>query len=168
MKIKPISPPIIQIVGYRNSGKTTLLCRLVNLLTERGWRVGTVKHDAHQFDIDHPGKDTWKHRLAGAETVAIASEEQTAVIRQRAVSLDELLLEMDGLDLVLVEGYKWAPYPKIVLIRTEEHLPLLMQVSRLIAVVSWIPVSGTTVPVFDKDDDQGVFERVLQHVKEED
>ena len=96
------------------------------------------------------------------------SEEQTAIIRQRAVSLDELLLEMDGLDLVLVEGYKWAPYPKIVLIRTEEHLPLLMQVSRLIAVVSWIPVSGTTVPVFDKDDDQGVFEQVLQHVKEED
>lgn len=158
---------VIQIVGYRNSGKTTLVCHLVSKLAKAGFRVGTIKHDAHRFDIDHPGRDTWKHRMAGAETVAITSTEKTAIVRHRHTPLDELLCEMGDLDLVLVEGFKFADYPKIVLIRTEEHLPLLQHTENIIAVVSSIPIQETVAPVFAKDDFSGIDTHVLKYVKEE-
>lgn len=160
---------VIQVVGYRNSGKTTLICHLVSRLTQMGHRIGTVKHDAHRFEIDHEGKDTWKHRMAGAQAVAITSAEQTAIIRQRYTPLDNLLREIGDLDLIFVEGFKFAArYPKIVLIRTEDHLPLLKQALNVIAVVSWIPISEADVPVFHKDDMSGIVTQILKYVKEED
>lgn len=155
---------VIQVVGYRNSGKTTLICRLVSKLTEEGLRVGTVKHDAHRFEIDYPGKDTWKHRMAGAETVAITSREQTAVMRRRYTPLDELLREMGDLDVVLVEGFKFANYPKIVLVRTYDQLSLIEKTDNMLAVVSWFPLPEADVSVFHKDDFTGIYTRLFNFV----
>ncbi|MDY0322618.1 MAG: molybdopterin-guanine dinucleotide biosynthesis protein B [Candidatus Carbobacillus sp.] len=155
---------VIQVVGYRNSGKTTIICRLVSKLTEEGLCVRTVKHDAHRFEIDHSGKDTWKHRMAGAETVAITSREQTTVMRRIYTPLDELLREMGDLDVVHVEGFKFANYSKIVLVRTYDHVPLIEKTDDILALVSWIPLPETDVTVFHKDDFTGIYTRLFNFV----
>src|SRR3972149_11227924 len=108
--------PVVGVVGKSNVGKTTFLEKLIAELTRRGWRVGTIKHDAHGFDIDKPGKDSWRHAQAGSRAVAISSPEKVAVIKQvsREVTLDELasLVAGEG-DIVLCEGYKRSEQPKI-------------------------------------------------------
>lgn len=130
---------VIQIVGYKNSGKTHLMCRLVYELKARGYCVGTIKHDAHEFEIDHQGRDTWKYYNAGADAVAITSESKTAVIRRTTESLEGLITSMAEVDVVLVEGFKTENYPKIVMLRNEEDLQLLQLVNHVFAVASWFP-----------------------------
>lgn len=127
---------VFQIVGYKNSGKTTLICELLPLLGQRGFRVGTIKHDAHSFTMDTPGTDTWKHREAGADMVAITSQESTAVFEQRHTPLNQLINRMRVMDIVLVEGFKDEGYPKIVLLRGEEDEELLDRLDGVLAVVS--------------------------------
>ena len=160
----PTNIHVIQVIGHRDSGKTTLICRLIRQLTLEGFRVGTVKHDAHRFEIDHEGKDTWKHRMAGAETIAITSQEQTAVMRQRHTPLGELLYDMRDLDLILVEGFKAAPHPKIVLIRTTDDLVLLEQADHILAVMSWIPLREAVAPIFDINDFSRLYAHLRQHI----
>ncbi|MFC0211756.1 molybdopterin-guanine dinucleotide biosynthesis protein B [Paenibacillus chartarius] len=108
-------PPIIQIVGYKNTGKTTLILRLIAELRARGYRVGTAKRDAHDFEIDHEGRDTWRHYEAGADAVAITSAGRSALIRRAPATLEQLASAMPEVDLVLAEGFKTSPYAKIVL-----------------------------------------------------
>lgn len=122
-------PPIIQVVGYKNSGKTTFLCRLIEELRVLGYKVGSVKHDAHDFDMDHEGRDSWKLYEAGAEAVAITSSKKSAVIRRTPLSLQELAAAMPEVDLVVAEGFKTEPYPKVVLLRGQEDEELLDLVS---------------------------------------
>jgi len=108
--------PVIGIVGTSNSGKTTLICRVVADLSARGYRVATIKHHHGEFDIDHEGKDSYKHREAGAETVLIASPNRVAMVRKLATELplQELVGTLvDDVDLVIVEGYKGEAVPKI-------------------------------------------------------
>jgi len=108
--------PVISIVGRKNSGKTTLIERLLPLLGSRGLRVGTIKHDVHGFDIDYEGKDTWRHRQAGASVVSISGPGKTAVITFAAgeVALDYLVQAFYAeQDLVLTEGFQSLDKPKI-------------------------------------------------------
>jgi molybdopterin-guanine dinucleotide biosynthesis protein B len=118
---------IIQVVGYKNAGKTTLMCTLVQGLTSQGLRVGTLKHDAHDFEPDIPGKDTWKHRQAGAHVTAMTSPSRTAWVQEQPTSLGQLVAQMaiHDLDYLIIEGFKSAEYPKIVLIRGEQDAELL-------------------------------------------
>jgi molybdopterin-guanine dinucleotide biosynthesis adapter protein len=101
---------VFGIVGRRNSGKTHLVTRLVRLASSRGLRVSTIKHAHHAFDVDHPGKDSYEHRAAGAHEVLVASSERWALMHEhrgaREPSLRELLSHLAGCDLVLVEGFK--------------------------------------------------------------
>ncbi len=113
-------PAAICIVGTKNAGKTTLIERLLPELIARGRRVATIKHDAHDFDIDVPGKDTWRHRRAGSNTTIIASSSKAAMVRltDRELELDELLRLVDrSCDLVLIEGLRRSPLPKILVER---------------------------------------------------
>ena len=108
--------PIISIVGRSDSGKTTLLERLIPELNRRGYRVGTVKHNVHGFDMDRPGKDTHRLKLAGARAVAISSPQKIAFVRDvdRELEIKDLVLHyLDDVDLVLTEGYKSGTCPKI-------------------------------------------------------
>jgi molybdopterin-guanine dinucleotide biosynthesis protein B len=130
---------VFQIVGYKNTGKTTLICRLIEMLAGKGIRVGVVKHDAHDFDMDHLGTDTWKHRKAGAKTVAITSEHRTAIIREKSTPLYELISQFNDVDVILVEGYKFENFPKILIIRTEKDIELMDQIQNVKAVASWLP-----------------------------
>ncbi|MNO15095.1 Molybdopterin-guanine dinucleotide biosynthesis adapter protein [compost metagenome] len=130
-------PAVCQIVGYKNSGKTTLLCALIQLLRERGCTVAVIKHDGHNFEMDHEGTDTWKQRQAGASAVAITSATRTSMIQERTSSLAELIEAFADYDYVLVEGFKQEHYPKIVLIRREEEFPLLGETSSVVAMAVW-------------------------------
>jgi molybdopterin-guanine dinucleotide biosynthesis adapter protein len=150
--------PVIQVVGYKNSGKTSITCDLIKRFSGAGVKVGSIKHDAHDFEMDHPGKDTWKHREAGAVAVAISSKDKTAFIEQYGTSLDDLVARMSHLDLIVVEGYKFSSYPKIVLLRNENDLSLLDETTNVMAVGSWIPYTHPTIPVVSIEDKDKLFE----------
>ncbi|MBP2626176.1 MAG: molybdopterin-guanine dinucleotide biosynthesis protein [Firmicutes bacterium] len=107
--------PIVSFVGYSNSGKTTFLIKVIKELKKRGYRVGVIKHDGHDFEIDHVGTDTWKHRQAGADVVCIASAQQIAVVQTTAKSpvLDDIIPFINNVDLILTEGFKQEQKPQI-------------------------------------------------------
>ncbi|MCX7981677.1 MAG: molybdopterin-guanine dinucleotide biosynthesis protein B [Syntrophales bacterium] len=107
---------VLSIVGRSNSGKTTLIEKIIPELKKRGWQVGTIKHNRHGFEIDHEGKDSYRHRRAGAKVTVIASPQQIAVIQEveRDYEIGELISRfISGVDIVLVEGFKENAYPKI-------------------------------------------------------
>ena len=132
--------PIISIVGKSNSGKTTLIEKLVPELKQRGLKVGTIKHDVHGFELDQEGKDTWRHAQAGVDTVVISSPQKAACIKQVDIelTLDELVCQfLADMDVVLTEGYKRQDKPKIEIYRAElGEEPLCADDKTLIAVVS--------------------------------
>src|SRR5512146_1371847 len=101
--------PVVSVVGKSNVSKTTFLEKLIPELVRRGYRVGTVKHDVHGFELDTPGKDTWRHALAGSRAVTISGPNKVAVLLgvEREATLDEVVELIEGqVDLVLTEGYK--------------------------------------------------------------
>ncbi|KXS36685.1 MULTISPECIES: molybdopterin-guanine dinucleotide biosynthesis protein B [unclassified Candidatus Frackibacter] len=113
--------PVVSIVGNSGSGKTTFLEQLIPKVIKRGYKVATIKHDAHNFEIDKPGKDSWKHRKAGAETVILSAKNRLAMIREldTEVGLDDILANYisEDIDLVITEGYKTGDKPKIEIFR---------------------------------------------------
>jgi len=160
-------PPLVSIVGKSNSGKTTLIEKLIPRLMARGLRVGTIKHDAHSFEVDHPGKDSYRHREAGARVVALCSAERVFVTRKVASqpSLDELVLDVfvGHVDLVLTEGFKRADAPKIEVHRTERSPSLVCEPlgDNLVAVASdkkW----HVGVPCFDLNDADAIADFIYR------
>jgi molybdopterin-guanine dinucleotide biosynthesis protein B len=151
--------PIISIVGKSDSGKTTLIEKLVPELTRRGHRVATVKHDVHGFEVDREGKDSWRHKKAGAHTVVISSPEKVALIRdvERDLNLGEIRDKLiRDVDLILSEGYKRDVQPKIEIFRKEKHQELLCaKEDNLIAIVS-DQTFNVGVPCFDLEDMRGL------------
>lgn len=145
--------PVLSIVGCGKCGKTTMVERLVAELTRRGYNVGTLKHDVHGFAMDHEGKDTWRHKQAGARAVAIIGPDQVAVIRSTPYGEFSALQAIDLLgpvDLVITEGFKRAGFPKIEIfssVRNEGGL-LCAADPNLLAVAGDLPVE-TDRPVFD-------------------
>lgn len=139
---------VIGIVGWKNSGKTTLVEKLVQELTRRGLRVSTVKHAHHDFDIDHPGKDSYRHRMAGAQEVVVASAHRWALLHELRgapePSLADLLRKLEPCDLVLVEGFKYGPHRKIQVRRTEAPGTLLPPEEAIIAVAADNPTLAGT------------------------
>lgn len=160
----PRSVPAIAVVARSGTGKTTLVEALIRELRARGRRVGALKHDAHDFEIDRPGKDSARFTAAGAEVSVIASDAKVAVVRQTPVPLEVdavLGAYFSGTDLVLVEGYKTSELPKLEVHRPELGQPLLCRGERrdphLLAVVAkGAPDLGLDVPVLDVDDPSGV------------
>jgi len=120
---------IFGLAGWSGSGKTTLLAGLIPALVARGLSVSTIKHAHHEFDIDQPGKDSWRHRQAGAHEVMVASSRRWALMLELRdapePSLDELVARMTPVDLLMVEGWKRHPHPKIEVYRAALGKPLL-------------------------------------------
>lgn len=135
---------VLGIVGWSGSGKTTLLSAILPLLRKAGLRVSTVKHTHHDFDMDRPGKDSFRHRQAGAHEVMVASGTRWALLHEiegPEPSLTQLLAKMDPVDLVLVEGYKSHPFPKIEVHRPLSGMrPIWPDAKGIIAVASDSPV----------------------------
>ena len=133
--------PILSIVGRSNSGKTTLLEKLIRELTRRGRRVGTIKHHFHgPVEVDVPGKDSWRHKQAGARAVAVSSPETLFAVRDTAgeIPLEVIAHQvLSDVDLILTEGFKSGPMPKIEVSRAAQNAPLLCGTEdQLVAVVS--------------------------------
>ncbi|XUM24612.1 molybdopterin-guanine dinucleotide biosynthesis protein B [Bradyrhizobium oligotrophicum S58] len=120
---------VIGLAGWSGAGKTTLLTRLIPHLRGQGLRVSVIKHAHHKFDVDVPGKDSWRHREAGAEEVLVASGTRWALMHElrgaREPTLAELLAKLSPVDLVVIEGYKAGPHRRIEVYRTANGKPLL-------------------------------------------
>jgi len=155
--------PIVSIVGKSNSGKTTLIEKLIAELNRREWRVATIKHNRHGFEIDHEGKDSWRHRKAGAVTTVLVSPQQIAVMED--VDADYELTEIReryirNADIILAEGYKGNPHPKIEVFRSElRHERLCGPEDNLIALAGDRSVSAE-VPWFDWNDVTGIADLI--------
>ena len=161
---------VFGVVGWKNNGKTTLVERLVANLTAAGYHVSTIKHAHHEVDLDQPGKDTWRHREAGAREVVLATARRWAVIHElrgeAEPALDELLARMTPVDLVVVEGFKRFPHPKLEVHRRERGTPLLAREDpTIVAVASDEPLPGLHVPVLDLDDVEGIASLLLRRLE---
>ena len=156
-------PPIICIVGRSQTGKTTLIEKLIPLLKQRGFRIGTVKHSHHIFDFDKTGKDSWRHKDAGADTVLVSSPGKIALVKNdQHGTLDDLLTYFGDMDLVITEGFKKERKPKIEVVRAARHSdPLLTSDRHLVAVVSDTQID-VNVPKFGLDD----IEKIAAFIEE--
>ncbi len=148
---------ILGITGWKNSGKTTLTERLVASLVARGYRIATVKHAHHAFDIDQEGRDSWRHRKAGASEVAIVSSKRWAIIHEleeeQEPPLDAVLAKLAPCDLVIVEGYKREGHQKIEVRRRDakDDAPLSPGDASIVAIAADHAITNSSVPVFDLD-----------------
>ena len=160
------APPVIGIAGWKNSGKTTLVVRLVEELTARGFKVATVKHSHHHFKIDDENTDSARHRRAGARQVAIVSGKRWALVselkEEREPTLDEVIGKLAPCDVVIVEGYKRAAIPKIEVRRREaaSQVPLADGDLSVIAVAADYPIEPGQVPILALGDVAGLADLI--------
>lgn len=168
--------PVLQIIGYKNSGKTTLACKLISELTACGARVGSAKHDAHEFQLDDDGTDSQRHLSHGALETVLTSKSATRVMSQAPMTLDEIASSMYGrVDILIAEGFKSARYPKIALLRElDEQQKLLCEASNIRLWISWTgtgeerdpaslsePPSNSTAPMLALKDETTVIKSAL-------
>lgn len=156
------------VVGFKNAGKTGLMERLVAEITGRGYSVSTLKHAHHRVDVDQPGKDSFRHRKAGASQVILSSSTRWALMTElrdtAEPTLTELLTRLDPVDLVLIEGYKRDSHAKVEAYRVVTGNPLIAENDTTIrAVASDVPLELDR-PVFDLDDTGAVADFILAEV----
>lgn len=161
-----MTPPVFGITGWKNSGKTTLTCKLVEEFTRRGFRVATLKHAHHLFDVDHEGTDSYRHREAGAGEVAIVSGRRWAIMHelgeQNEPSMQDMLDKLSPCDLVLIEGYKRESHPKIEARRldTSDRAPLADSDANIRAIAADHPIGDAKIPVYSLDDIPGIADMI--------
>jgi molybdopterin-guanine dinucleotide biosynthesis protein B len=162
--------PVIGIAGWKNSGKTTLVIRLVEEFVRRGVSVATVKHAHHEFQIDDAATDSARHRRAGARDVAIVSSTRWAIVHELRdedePTLDEVLAHLSPVDIVIVEGYKQAPIPKIEVRRREQSSkePLAARDPQVLAIAADHAIADETLPVFALDDIAAIADFIVAGV----
>jgi molybdopterin-guanine dinucleotide biosynthesis adapter protein len=151
--------PVISIVGRAKTGKTTFIEKLIHLLIDRGIKIGVIKHHHHDFDFDIPGKDTYRHKKAGAGTVILSSPGKIAMVKdtEKDLSIEEIVSTyIDDVDLLITEGYKKEDMPKIeVYPRKEDLEPVCINDRHLVAIITDVPFPSH-VPVFQRDDIESV------------
>jgi molybdopterin-guanine dinucleotide biosynthesis protein MobB len=156
------------VTGWKNAGKTGLMERLVAEMVARGLRVSTVKHAHHSFDVDHPGRDSYRHRQAGAGEVLLASRHRVALMRElrgeTEPPLSDLLAMLAPCDLVLIEGYKRDRHPKIEAYRAETGHALIAPGDPTIRAVASDVALDLDRPVFDLDDTGAIADFILGEV----
>jgi molybdopterin-guanine dinucleotide biosynthesis protein B len=161
---------VIGLAGWSGSGKTTLLTRLLPELIRRGLRVSTMKHAHHDFDVDQPGKDSWRHRSAGATEVLVTSANRWALMHELRAgpepSAAELIKHMSPVDLLIVEGFKREKHDKLEIHRRETGKPLLYPDDpQIVAVLSNEPLPDCPLPVIDLDDTAKIADFITDHCK---
>jgi molybdopterin-guanine dinucleotide biosynthesis adapter protein len=165
-----VTQKIIGVAGFKNAGKTTLVEKLVVALTQKGYRISTVKHAHHSFDIDHEGRDSFRHRKAGATEVAVVSKSRWAIIHElreeTEPSLADILSQLAHCDLVIVEGYKRDSHDKIEVRNLAlDHPVLAGDDPTIVAVAATDLIAGSPVPVFDRDDVTALSDFIVRHCK---
>jgi molybdopterin-guanine dinucleotide biosynthesis protein B len=159
---------IFGVTGWKNAGKTGLMERLVTEITGRGFTVSTLKHAHHSFDVDHPGKDSHRHRVAGASQVLLASGTRWALMTELRdepePTLADLIAKLDPVDLILVEGYKRDTHPKIEAFRTQTGNPLIALNDPTIKAIATDTPLDINRPQFDLDNTTAVADFILAQV----
>lgn len=159
---------IYGIVGYKNAGKTGLMERLVTEIAGRGFTVSTLKHAHHTFDVDQPGKDSHRHRIAGAHQVLLASRSRWALMTelrdQPEPPLADLLAQLSPVDLVLVEGYKRDTHTKVEAFRAETGNPLIARDDTTVRAVASDTPLQLDRPVFDLNDTGAIADFILSEL----
>ena len=159
---------VMGFAGWSGSGKTTLVEQVIGVLSARGLVVSLVKHAHHSFDIDHAGKDSWRHRQAGCSEVMVSSAQRWSLTRELRgapeATLDELLAHLGPCDLVLVEGFKRAPIPKIEVHRAVVTEPLLHPDDPNIVAIATDTLLVTPLPRLDINDPGQVADFIVDHL----
>ncbi|WP_078548152.1 molybdopterin-guanine dinucleotide biosynthesis protein B [Litchfieldia alkalitelluris] len=174
MAVEITTPPILQVVGYQNSGKTTVVEKIVKSLTSKDLRIGTIKHHGHggEPESSDKGKDTERHRLAGAAVSSVEGEGVLQIqMKKKSWKLDEIitLYSQVQLDLIIIEGYKKERYPKLVILRNQEDMELLNKTQHVVAVISWLPNEHHRLikqPVFSINAQEELLEWIEQFVRD--
>jgi molybdopterin-guanine dinucleotide biosynthesis protein B len=161
---------VIGVAGFKNAGKTTLVEKLVRELSQRGYRVSTVKHAHHSFDIDHEGRDSFRHRQAGASEVAVISSQRWAIIHELRdepePSFDAILAKLASSDLVIVEGYKHGSHDKIEVRNLAlDHPKLAGGDPTIVAIAANGALADAPVPVFDRDHVEALADFIVTHMR---
>ncbi|MCX0384352.1 molybdopterin-guanine dinucleotide biosynthesis protein B [Clostridium perfringens] len=153
------------VASCSNTGKTVLIEGLIKELKNRGYTVATIKHDVHGFDIDKEGKDTWRHRKAGAEAVIISSRERMALIRevQEEIPLEELIKQVEDFDFIIIEGYKKSKYRKLEVYRQGISKKIITSKEKLIGVASDVSLSLEGVRVVDLNNYEEIANLVIEN-----
>ena len=155
--------------GWSGSGKTTLIEKLIPLFVERGLRVSVLKHAHHTFDVDHPGKDSYRHRLAGAAEVLVTSSRRWVLMHElrggKEPTFEEQIAHLSPCDLLIVEGFKYAPIPKLEVWRAVTGEPMLHPNDPHIVAVASDAKVATTVPLLDLNAHERIAAFVLDHLK---
>ena len=154
--------------GWSGSGKTTLVEKLIPRFVQRGLRVSLVKHAHHNFDVDTPGKDSWRHRQAGASEILVTSSRRWVLMHElrgaQEPSFDEQVKRVSPCDLLLVEGFKFAPIPKLEVWRKETGEALLHPNDPHIVAVATDAKIASKLPVLDLNDDAAIARFILKHL----
>lgn len=158
MRLKRETAPVVCIVGKSGSGKTTLMEKLIPELNGMGLQVGTIKHDVHGFEMDQPGKDSWRHKRAGSKTSIISSPQRIGMVMDvdHDHSLDELALFFLGVDIILAEGYKKMGKPKVEIFRREVHSQPLCRGDKTLIALMTDTNMDLGVPRFSTNDVRGL------------
>ena len=155
------TPPAVCCMGWSGAGKTTFLEKLLPVLAGRGIRTAVIKHDAHGFQLDTPGKDTWRFSAAGAAAVGISGPNGWAVLSREQTALADLRRRLPPADLVLVEGHKASPLPKFQVYRAALGKPFLSPGPEMFAVVT-DDAPDTTLPLFGLEDAAGLASLLIE------
>ncbi len=158
--------PVFAFAAYSGTGKTTVIEKIVRALKSKGLRVAVIKHDGHRFEIDHEGKDSWRFAHAGADITIISSQEKTAYVEQRSLSLRQLIDMVHDVDLILVEGYKNETLPQIGIARRATGKGFTADLSRFIALITDMEEVETALPRFTFEDIQGVTEFIMKNMND--
>ena len=134
--------PICSIVAFSGTGKTTLIEKLITELKSRGVRVAVIKHDAHEFEIDRKGKDSWRFTQAGADITIVTSKDKAVIMENRKVSIEEIIDKITDVDLIITEGYKHGPWPKIAVRRGATGKSFPISEEECAALVSDEPIES--------------------------
>nr|WP_307992051.1 molybdopterin-guanine dinucleotide biosynthesis protein B [uncultured Niameybacter sp.] len=161
--MKNKTPKVFAVSGVKNSGKTTLIEKIVSRLNELDYKVGVIKHDGHEFVADHEGTDTDRHKKAGAKSVMIYSDTKMMLIQDcYKARIEELIQYQKDMDIVIVEGMKYSNLPKIEIVRGEISSHCVCDKETLLAVVSDLPLENLEVPIVGLED----IDRLLEIIKE--
>jgi molybdopterin-guanine dinucleotide biosynthesis protein B len=164
-----VNRQVFGFAGFSGSGKTTLIEQLIPRLVEAGLRISLIKHAHHAFDIDKPGKDSYRHREAGCTEVLVTSDRRWVMMHElrneAEPTLEEQVARFSPCDLVLVEGFKRAPIPKLEIHRPAHGRPFLYpEDPNIVAIASDAPVD-TSLPVLDINDPSAIAEFIMRHLR---
>ena len=158
--------PIISVVAFSGTGKTTFLERLIPELKRRGLRLAVMKHDAHDFQVDREGQDSWRMTQAGADVTVLTNGRRAVLFENRPVADAQLLDQIRDVDLILTEGYKHGPWKKIALYRPDVGKPFPCDMEECMAVVSDAALETGSIPRYDFDAIEAIADLIEEEIRQ--